>query len=125
MGASITVGLLSGFGPSIRRLSRWFRSTASMVEQQGPRPVQWIEGTIAGGEEEELVWEAVTRHQLRTYGEVARYVADRLFRRDHAAGGWLGGIGLFFPHYLLHAGHTLERLNGRLIRIEGGGREWD
>jgi hypothetical protein len=125
MGASITVGLLSGFGPSIRRLSRWFGGTTRMLEQQGPRPVRWIEGAIAGSEEETLVWEAITHHDLRTYGEVARYVADRLFRRDHAAGGWLSGIGLFFPHYLLHAGRTLERLDGRFIRIEGGGREWD
>ncbi len=55
---------------------------------------------------------------LAPYGEVARFLADTLFRRDFARGVWIVDLGFFRSLYLRDAYRALERLDGRLIRID-------
>ena len=86
--------------------------------------MKWIEGTAPDSEEAEAIREAIAVRGHDTYGEIARYAADRLFRRDHAAAGWVADIGLFHRFYLLHACESLERLHGRLVWIEDEAHPW-
>jgi hypothetical protein len=121
MTSLISVGLLVSLGSSMRALTEWLDATPPIWKEKRHRRVRWIEGKIPDGDEAELAWEAITLRGLGTYGEVTRYVADQSFRRDHAAGGWLGDIGLFHPWYLLEACLSLERLSGQLVWIDDGG----
>jgi len=78
-------------------------TTPAMWQENRDREVRWIRGSVPDGEEAAAAWCAVYRCELSTYGEVARHVADHLFRHDHARLGWLGDTGLLYPRYLLHA----------------------
>jgi hypothetical protein len=80
--------------------------------------VAWIPSALPDGEEAEAIREAITMRGLGTYGEVTRYVADRLFRRDRDDGGWLADIGLFHPWYLWHACETVDRLRGKAVAVD-------
>ena len=81
--------------------------------------VTWVGGNAPDDEDVEAVRDAIVRRGLSTYGDVTRHVADHLFRSDHERAGWIGDIGFFHSWYLLHACQLLERLDGRLVRIEG------
>jgi len=82
------------------------------------RKVRWIRGSVPDGEEAAAVGCAVYRCGLSTYGEVARHVAEHLFRYDHARAGWLGDVGLVYPSYVLHACQVLERFDGTLVQVD-------
>jgi hypothetical protein len=80
--------------------------------------VVWIGAAAPDDEEAQAVLAAVGQG-LTTYGEIARNVADTLFARDLACLGAIAGVGMFRSWYLSGACRLLERLNGRLIAIEG------
>ena len=87
------------------------------------RPVSWIAGVAPAGEDAMAVHEAIAVRRCRTYGEIARDVAERRYRRDAEAGGWAADIGLFYRRYLAHAARAIDRLDGRAVRIGAGGEQ--
>lgn len=119
-----SAGLFSGPTRSLRSLGNCFHGAPRLWKERRRRRVKWIEGAVPDSEEAEAIREAVAVRGYDTYGDIARYAADRLFRRDHAAAGWLADIGLCHVFYLLHACQSLERLHGRLVRIEDEAHPW-
>ena len=120
----VGAGLVLSLGLS---LARPLVGTPAVWKDKRERRVTWVGGSVPDDEEVEAVRDAVVRRGLSTYGDVTRDVADRIFRRDHGRAGWLSDIGLFYSWYLLHACHVVERLDGRLVRIETEaerGRPW-
>jgi hypothetical protein len=85
--------------------------------------VSWIGDRPPQTEEAELVREAVVHRGLRTYAEVATYVAEQLYRRDLRRAGPLSDIGFFRTWYLAAACQALERMAGRDLRIDETGTE--
>jgi hypothetical protein len=79
--------------------------------------VTWVGGKAPDDEQAKAVWDAIVRRGLSTYGDVTRHVADRTFRSDHERAGWISDIGFSHSWYLSHACQLLERLDGRLVRI--------
>jgi hypothetical protein len=111
MGAGFVLSLgLSLAGPLVAAPAIWKEKRAHRVT--------WTGGQAPDDEEAEVVWDAIVRRGLSTYGEVTCHVADRIFRSDHDRAGWTGDIGFFHSWYLLHACHMLERLEGRLVHID-------
>jgi hypothetical protein len=124
MARIISSGLFSGPKRSLRSLGTWFHGAPRLWTERRHRRVKWAEGAVPDSEEAEAIQEAVAVHGYDTYGDIARYAADRFFRRDHAAAGWLADIGLFHGFYLLHACESLERLHRRLVWIEDEASPW-
>ena len=104
--------------------TRSFTGTPRRWEEHGLRRVRWLDDRVPDSEEAKVIREALAVRGHDTYGEIARYAADRLFRKDHAAHGWVADIGLFRGLYLLHACQSLERLQGRLVLIEEEAPPW-
>ncbi len=124
MARILSGGLFSSPKRSLRALGNRFGWAPRLWKERRYRRVTWIEGKAPDSEEAEAIREAVVDRGYQTYGDIARCAADRLFRKDHAAGGWLADIGLWYGWYLLHACESLERLHGRLVRIEDGAHPW-
>lgn len=92
-----------------------------------PRPesrrVEWIGDTPSGDPAEpddevaRVVHEAIVKRGLSREDAVAEALADTLFQRDLACGGFLVDIGFFWPLYLEDAHRALARLDGRLVRL--------
>lgn len=110
------VALALGLGLAASESLVW--APAVWKEKRGRR-VAWIGADPPADDEARVVWEAIEQRRLSTYGAVTRHVADRLFHTDLDRMGPASDIGFFRSWYLLHACHALERLDGRLVRIEG------
>lgn len=82
------------------------------------RRVHWVGGPPSRDEVAQILYAGIVKQGLRTYGAVARFVADRCFRRDFEAGGWVVDIGFLQGFYLREACRTLDRSDGHIIRIE-------
>ena len=122
MSVVIGTGLLSNLGVLPRSVGWWVAGAPRVWRDKGPWAVRWIGGAHPDGEEATLIREAIRERGLQTYGEVTSYVAEHLFRRDYHRGGWVVDMGLFRGWYLLHACQSLDRLEGRLVQVEHGGR---
>jgi hypothetical protein len=81
------------------------------------RRVVWIGAAPAEDEVAQVLYEALVTRGLSGEEEVAAYLADTLFRRDFDRGGWIVDIGFFWSLYLADAHRTMDRLNGRLVRL--------
>ena len=124
MARIIAGGLFSGSRRSLRSLGHRFGGVPAIWTKRRHLRVRWIDGQVPDSEEAETIRQAIVVDGCETYGDIARDATDRLFRRDHAAAGWVADIGLFHGWYLLHVCLTLERLNDRLVQIEGEARSW-
>lgn len=118
MARIIGSGLSLGPRRPLRLLIDRLRGTPRILEKRRHHRVRWIESKTPDSDEAKAIREAIVAGGCEAFGDVARYAADRLFRRDLAAGGWLAGVGLFHAWYLLHVCRSLERLHGRLVWIE-------
>ena len=118
----------SGIVPKPKRSSRLradlFTTAPRLWRARRHQHMRWIEGKAPDSEEAAAIREALLTCRDKTYGAITRYVADLLFRRDLAAGGYIADIGLFRSWYLLHACESLERLDGRLVWIESEAHPW-
>jgi uncharacterized protein YaeQ len=112
----MSTGIVLSLGLSLAR--RRVDSPAVWREKQ-KRRVSWIGNGAPEDEEVRAVWDAVVHRGLSTYGEITEHVAEQIFRQDSVRVGWLSDIGLFYPWYLSHACALLERLDGRLVLIDG------
>jgi hypothetical protein len=68
-----------------------------------------------------VIHEAIVERGLDTYGEVATYTAERLFRRDFARFGPAGDVGFFYRWYLAGSCKALDRLEGRFVAVGAAG----
>jgi hypothetical protein len=117
-------GLFSGPKRSLRSLTDRLEGLPRLGKERRHQRVRWIEGPAPDSEEAETIRDALTANGSDTWAESARPVADRLFRKDHAAAGRVAAIGLFHGWYVLHACASPERFHGRVVRTADGTHPW-